>query len=163
MDYGEFIELSNQEDWSDQYVNKLWDTIEKLQSMTLSEFESNSINYDNIYEFWNMKDRNAIVLYSDGKPHIFINFQYLSTFRDRLGLKRRGLSYLVLTISFKFNQETGIEEGFNILNIHNHSVSLRKLSSHIDDNDINIWAVLKSNDAFSFINWINKNPFEVKS
>ena len=44
MDYGEFIELSNQEDWSDQYVNKLWDTIEKLQSMTLSEFESNSIN-----------------------------------------------------------------------------------------------------------------------
>ena len=100
MDYGEFIELSNQEDWSDQYVNKLWDTIEKLQSMTLSEFESNSINYDNIYEFWNMKDRNAIVLYSDGKPHIFINFQYLSTFLDRLGLKRRGLSYLVLTISF---------------------------------------------------------------
>ncbi len=166
MDYGEFIELSNQEDWSDQYVNKLWDTIEKLQSMTLSEFESNSINYDNIYEFWNMKDRNAIVHYSEGYPYIFINFRYLPTFIEHstdYEFNIKGLSYLVLTISFKFNQETGIEERFNILKFHNHSVSLRKLSSHLSDNFRTRWAVLKSNDAFSFINWINKNPFEVKS
>lgn len=161
MDYGEFIELSNQEDWSDQYVNKLWDTIEKLQSMTLSEFESNSINYDDIYEFWNMKDRNAIVLYSQGgNASIFINFQYLPTFPDRSGEKRKGLSYLILDISFKFNLITRINEGFNIIEFHqHHGISLRELSSYLNNNR---WAVLKNDDITPFMNWLDINPLEVK-
>ena len=158
MDYGEFFGLSNREDWSDQYVNKLWDTIEKLQSMTIQEFESNSINYDNIYEFWKMKDRDAIVLYSQGSNmSIFINFHYMTKFPNggyRDGVKGDGLSYLILYVKFK-------NKRFNIIDLELHDgISLSQLSHHLKRNR---WAVLRNDDITTpWLNWLDVNPFEVK-